>query len=375
MSSTANETPSKRYFSNEIFESPLELVPNSKRGKHTEDFDILSSISDDSFNEINSVEARSFRDDVQSISSGSAEHLADDGDITQSIHLIGDTISCLQDDAVLLNETVANLDKKLREQQKQIEFLHKLVSQSIEMNRALQSRNEMLESELNTAKAESYSSSSCLSCDGTYLWKITDFTQKLADAISEKQTSIYSPPFYSSPNGYKMCMRLYLQGDGQARRTHLSVFFVLLRGENDAVLPWPFDHRVIFCLFDQSPAKRHIIDSFRPDIKSNSFQRPRSAMNIASGIPRFFPLNVIQQSNNPYVRDDCMFIRCLVDFDSMPKQHVNTICTYNLALPTTRRNKEMEELINKANSKEKEDEKSEEEKTINSEELSIKSNC
>lgn len=286
--------------------------------------------------------------------------------MAQSIHLIGDTISCLQDDAVLLNETVSNLNKKILEQQKQIEFLHKLVSKSIEMSKALQIQNELLESELKTAKMDNFSSSSCSSFDGTYLWKITDFTQKLADAISEKQTSIYSPPFYSSPNGYKMCMRLYLQGDGQARRTHLSIFFVLLRGENDAVLSWPFDHRVIFCLFDQSSAKRHIIDSFRPDITSNSFQRPQSAMNIASGIPRFFPLNIIQQSNNPYVRDDCMFIRCLVDFDSMPKQHVNTICTHNLALPTTRRNKEMEELINKLNSKAKADEKSEEEKTTNS---------
>jgi len=36
-------------------------------------------------------------------------------------------------------------------------------------------------------------------------------------------------------------------------------------------------------------------------------------MNIASGIPEFFPLAMIQQEGNPYVRDDTMFIKVMVD--------------------------------------------------------------
>ena len=64
-------------------------------------------------------------------------------------------------------------------------------------------------------------------------------------------------------------------------------------------------------MYDQTPNQRHIIDSFRPDIKSNSFQRPRSDMNIASGIPKFAPLTVIEQEGNPYVRDDTMFIKII----------------------------------------------------------------
>ena len=132
------------------------------------------------------------------------------------------------------------------------------------------------------------------------------FFKILADAQSERQTSIYSPIFYSSPNGYKMRVRLYPGGDGNARRTHMSIFFVLMRGEYDAVLEFPFSFKVTFCLFDQTPQQRHMIDSFRPDTKSNSFQRPRSDMNIASGIPKFCPLTIVHQDNNPYVRDDTM---------------------------------------------------------------------
>jgi hypothetical protein len=125
-----------------------------------------------------------------------------------------------------------------------------------------------------------------------------------------------------------MRARLYLAGDGNARRTHMSIFFVLMRGEYDAVLVFPFSFKVSFCLFDQTTQQRHIIDSFRPDIKSNSFQRPSSDMNIASGIPKFLPLTMIQQDNNPYVRDDAMFIKVVVDFGNIPK----TIFQYALSL-------------------------------------------
>ncbi|CAF1148356.1 unnamed protein product [Rotaria sordida] len=140
-----------------------------------------------------------------------------------------------------------------------------------------------------------------------------------ADAQSERQTSIYSPPFHSSPTGYKMRARFYLNGDENARRTHISLFFILMRREYNAILRFPFNYKVIFCLYDQTPTEQHIIDSFRPDIKSNSFQRPRCEMNIASGIPKLCPLSTIQQEGNPYVRDDTIFIKIMVDFVDIPK--------------------------------------------------------
>ncbi|CAF3807050.1 unnamed protein product [Rotaria sp. Silwood1] len=173
-----------------------------------------------------------------------------------------------------------------------------------------------------------------VSYDGILVWKITNFQEKIIDAQSERQTSIYSPPFYSSPIGYKMRARLYLNGDGNARRTHMSLFFVLMRSVNDPILKFPFNYKVTFCLYDQTPAQRHIIDSFRPDIRSSSFQRPRSDMNIASGIPKFFPLEMIHQEGNPYVRDDTMFIKVMLDFGDMPKTLLPYALSLNPGLPT-----------------------------------------
>lgn len=53
-----------------------------------------------------------------------------------------------------------------------------------------------------------------------------------------------SAAFYTSKYGYKMCLRVYLNGDGTGRGTHLSLFFVVMKGPNDALLRWPFNQKV-----------------------------------------------------------------------------------------------------------------------------------
>ena len=131
-----------------------------------------------------------------------------------------------------------------------------------------------------------------------------------------------------------MAARLYLFGDGNARRTHISLFFVLMRGLHDSMLTFPFSYKVTFCLFDQTGQQKHIIESFRPDIRSGSFQKPNSDMNIASGIPKFVPLSIIQQHDNRYVRDDTMFIKIMVDFGNLPKTILPYVMSLNPGLPT-----------------------------------------
>lgn len=170
--------------------------------------------------------------------------------------------------------------------------------------------------------------------DGTLLWKITDIKEKINDARSERQSSIYSPPFYSSPNGYKMCARIYFNGDGNAKGTHMSVFFVLMKGKYDSILKFPFSYKVTFCIYDQTIAGNHIIDSFRPDTKSCSFVRPKNEANVASGIPRFYLLASLIQDNNPYLRDNTMLLKIFVDFEELPKNMITYVMSINPGIPT-----------------------------------------
>ena len=148
------------------------------------------------------------------------------------------------------------------------------------------------------------------SYDGQLLWKITQFSRRRNEAVNGQQVSFYSPCFYTSRYGYKMCARIYLNGDGMGRGTHISVFFVVMRGQYDAILRWPFRQKVTFMLLDQDNVE-HVIDAFRPDPNSSSFQRPRRETNIASGCPMFCSLTEL--NNHAYVRDDTMFLKIIVD--------------------------------------------------------------
>ena len=148
------------------------------------------------------------------------------------------------------------------------------------------------------------------SYDGQLLWKITEFARRRNEAVSGQQISFYSPCFFTGRYGYKMCARIYLNGDGMGRGTHISVFFVIMRGQYDALLRWPFRQKVTFMLMDQDNVE-HVIDAFRPDPSSSSFQRPRRETNIASGCPMFCPLTEL--NNHAYVRDDTMFLKIIVD--------------------------------------------------------------
>ena len=150
------------------------------------------------------------------------------------------------------------------------------------------------------------------SYSGVFVWKIPTFRHFLEEARSGRKTSLYSPPFYTSRSGYKMCGRIYPNGDGSGKGTHLSFFFVMMKGEFDALLTWPFRQKVSLTLLDQTPAKRHITDTFCPDVNSSSFQRPVSEMNIASGCPRFVSHEAWHASTS-YLRDDALLLRIAVD--------------------------------------------------------------
>ncbi|XP_019858615.1 PREDICTED: TNF receptor-associated factor 2-like isoform X2 [Amphimedon queenslandica] len=146
--------------------------------------------------------------------------------------------------------------------------------------------------------------------NGSFLWRIPDVKRRKRDAIEGKITSIYSPPFYTGRNGYKMCIRAYLNGDGIGYNTHLSIFFVLMKGEYDPLLKWPFDFKVSLIMVDQDH-KRHIVQTFKPSPSSSSFQRPKSDMNIASGCPKFAELKILD--NESYVKEDVMYVKAIVD--------------------------------------------------------------
>ena len=145
-------------------------------------------------------------------------------------------------------------------------------------------------------------------------WKIPKVHQeKLAE-----ENVLYSPPFYTEQNtGYKLCLFLYMDGDGSGKGTHLS-FLALMRGEYDALLTWPFRQTVTLMLLDQDKQQNNIAKWFKPDpveCDANSlslFQpSPHSEMNVAFSCPKFALLSILE--NPCYIKNDTMTLRCIVN--------------------------------------------------------------
>ncbi|XP_060585113.1 TNF receptor-associated factor 3-like isoform X2 [Ruditapes philippinarum] len=153
------------------------------------------------------------------------------------------------------------------------------------------------------------------SYDGTLMWKLRDYARRKQDAVQGRTLSLYSQPFYTHRYGYKMCARVYLNGDGMGKGSHMSLFFVVMRGEYDNLLPWPFQQKVTMTLLDQETGQCNLSDSFRPDPTSSSFRKPTTDMNIASGCPLFVSHAVLETAK--YVKEDTIMIKFQVDLANL----------------------------------------------------------
>lgn len=153
--------------------------------------------------------------------------------------------------------------------------------------------------------------------NGVFIWKIPDVKRRYRDAMEQRTLSLYSPPFYTSPHGYRLCIRTYLNGDGIGKGTHISVFIVVMRSEHDSLLSWPFKNSVRFTLINQNNPTRSYSEAFVPDIHSVSFQRPQSEMNIASGFPKFVKQSVLHDEN--FTLGNALFIKAEVDPTGLPQ--------------------------------------------------------
>ena len=131
-------------------------------------------------------------------------------------------------------------------------------------------------------------------CNGKLTWPVRDVGKRFEDVRHGRMVRITSPPFYSKPDGYKMCVCLYLNGCGAGQGTHLSVFFALMKGEYDPILQWPFEHKVNLTFVDQDIKKDDINRSFNP-AELDTFSRPINEMDSLSGFTKLASLSILDQ--------------------------------------------------------------------------------
>ena len=65
-------------------------------------------------------------------------------------------------------------------------------------------------------------------------------TVKNFNQLKKEDAMYYSDPFYTSQGGYKLTLKVYPNGKGLGKGSHISAFICLIKGENDQNLPFPF---------------------------------------------------------------------------------------------------------------------------------------
>ena len=128
----------------------------------------------------------------------------------------------------------------------------------------------------------------------------------------------YSPPFYTHPRGYKMCLSVDANGSNDGEGTHVSVFAILMQGECDDHLEWPFRGLVVLQLCNQLEDKHHCGDAINfSEIRNAKYVSRVTNGEMAEsgwGIYTFISHNDLKfkRANKcQFLKDDCLHFRII----------------------------------------------------------------
>ena len=144
-------------------------------------------------------------------------------------------------------------------------------------------------------------------------FKLTNFNKhKNAD------DTFYSPAFYTRPGGYKMCLRVDANGEGEGKGTHVSVFAYLMKGENDDYLTWPFTGKGTIELLNQLEDNNHrsITITFPADDEDNQRVVTGDRASCGWGSPSYISHSDLTQNapkNCQYLKDNRLHFRISVN--------------------------------------------------------------
>ncbi len=106
-----------------------------------------------------------------------------------------------------------------------------------------------------------------LSHGESIVFKITDYSLK------KRNKEVFTcDPFYTHTNGYKMCVKVFLNGTESGAGTHVSVATCLLQGPFDKHLKWPFTWTVKIEILDQIRETSNIFYDYKFNVDQSDGQ-------------------------------------------------------------------------------------------------------
>ncbi|XP_022784723.1 TNF receptor-associated factor 5-like isoform X2 [Stylophora pistillata] len=145
-----------------------------------------------------------------------------------------------------------------------------------------------------------------------YPWKIGGFRKKLRRAKTGKRDVVESDPFYTKAEtesyGYQVKVCIHPNGISSGKNTHLSVSLMLLKGEYDAILPWPMNKKVKFILIDQQKHPDERVNVFEELLTNRCTEFARPETGEGSGFDTFISHRDLLNSKR-FIVNDTLFLQ------------------------------------------------------------------
>lgn len=113
-------------------------------------------------------------------------------------------------------------------------------------------------------------------CNGCYIWYVTDFKSKIEAMRNNHHVMYYSPGFFTSPHGYKFCIRFNLSPRDPS---YIAILVHVMRTDHDNTLDWPFSGRFTIALVHPIQSFRSVKETMMTRPELEAFKRPSTEMN------------------------------------------------------------------------------------------------
>ncbi|KAL4704135.1 hypothetical protein ACJJTC_003420 [Scirpophaga incertulas] len=142
-------------------------------------------------------------------------------------------------------------------------------------------------------------------CMGNYVWRIDNFKTRVDLMLKANYKMLYSPGFYTSPNGYRFCVRLNISPQ---RPSCFALHAHLMRTEYADCLEWPFNGRISFAMLNQLDPDRTQRDTMMSNSSLVAFRKPTAEISVRGfGYTEYAV--VADVFNDGFVKDDTLIIR------------------------------------------------------------------
>ena len=143
------------------------------------------------------------------------------------------------------------------------------------------------------------------------VFKLAKFNLKKA-----KNERWNSPKFFSHRGGYRLCLSIDANGNGESKGSHISIYVRLTKSLSDPHLVWPFRGELTIDVLNQLEDGTHFSKSILFDWKEsdvrNSVVTNPEASSRGWGYHDFIPHSMLDYSavnNTHYLKDDTLFVR------------------------------------------------------------------